>query len=312
MHGRFRWYELYANNPATAKKFYPPITGWGIENWADAGDEPYEMWTAGGVPFAGLMAVSPEMKSRGAPPHWVPYIGVKSASETLAKAASLGGQTAWGPETVPTVGTFAGIKDPQGAIFAILQPAQESPGYEGNATLGKPSWHELMTSDYKAAYAFYSALFGWDKHSESDVGNNVTYLEFGTSTGKKSVGGMFNRFAPTIHPHWLIYTNVRDVKAAKAVIERGGGKVINGPMEVPGGTWIVAFTDPEGVAHALHSVPAKAPSKPAKKAKKAAKKSKPEKSKKEKKKEKKKAKKKAKKAAKRAKKAAKKAKKKKR
>jgi predicted enzyme related to lactoylglutathione lyase len=32
-----------------------------------------------------------------------------------------------------------------------------------------------------------------------------------------------------------------------------GAKVINGPMEVPGGDWIVQGLDPQGAMFALHS-----------------------------------------------------------
>jgi len=308
MHGRFTWYELYTNDPSGAKKFYPAVTGWGVQRWdqSDA-NNPYEMWTANGEPFAGMMPLTDDMKARGVPSHWVAYVKVDNATTTLSKATSLGGHVVWGPETIPGVGTLGIFKDPQGAMIAILQPDSPGDGYDGTVTLGRPSWHELLTSDHKAAFNFYSTLFGWTKISESDVGGGMTYLEFATHTGKKSVGGMFTGAGPmaNIPPNWLIYTNVRDAKGSAGPITRSGGKVINGPMEVPGGTWITAFTDPQGATHAVHSVPAKAAAKPKKKAAKAKPKSK-SKSRKLKKKEKKKLKKAAKKAAKKAKKKAKK------
>ena len=316
MHGRFTWYELYTTDVAAAKRYYPAITGWGVERWGESeSDDPYEMWTAGGVPFAGLMALTPDMKATGAPPHWLSYVEVTSADETIKKAIGMGAKVAAGPETVPTVGVLAVLTDPQDAVFAILQSENPSQGFDGTASLGKPSWHELMTTDYKAAFAFYSALFGWTKISEADVGGGMTYMEFGAHSGTKAVGGMFNRGGPmaNVPPNWLVYTNVRDAKGSVGAITRGGGTVINGPMEVPGGTWITAFTDPQGVAHAVHSVPEKAAAaaKPAK-AKATAKKpskAKPKSKKKDKKKDKK-AKRKARKEKKKAKKAARKAKKK--
>src|SRR5689334_9339044 len=107
MHGRFTWYELYTNDTAAAKKFYPAVMGWGLQKWDEAdSSNPYEMWTAGGEPFAGMMGLTDDMKARGVPPHWLPYVEVKSVSETLSKATSLGGAVTWGPETVPTVGTL--------------------------------------------------------------------------------------------------------------------------------------------------------------------------------------------------------------
>jgi len=318
MHGRFTWYELYATDTAAAKKFYPPVTGWGVQKWDDAGpDNPYEMWTAGGVPFAGMLPLTDEMKGRGVPTHWLTYVSVNSASETIAKATGLGARLVWGPETVPTVGVLAILKDPQGAMIAILQPDTPGDGFDGTAKLGQMSWHELSTSDWKAALNFYGALFGWEKIQEMDMGGGNMYTIFGHGT--KLFGGMFNTNKEwgDMPPNWLPYINVRDIKAAEAAIKRGGGKIMNGPMEVPDGSWIIMGADAQGAMFAVHMVSDKAATKAAsnagKKAKPAKKsKAKPKKkaeAKKAKKKDKKKAEKRAKKAAKKAKKAAKKAKK---
>ena len=41
-----------------------------------------------------------------------------------------------------------------------------------------------------------------------------------------------------------------------AAIERvtaNGGKILNGPMEVPGGTWVANAMDPQGAAFSLHA-----------------------------------------------------------
>ena len=312
MHGRFTWYELYTTDLPAAKRFYPPVTGWGVQRWDQStADNPYEMWTAGGEPFAGLMPLTDEMKAMGAPPHWLPYVEVKNAAESLARATGLGAKVVWGPETIPQVGVLAVMADPQGAIIAILQPVMASEGFDGTPVLGKPSWHELLTTDYEAAFKFYSAVFGWTKLEAMDVGGGMMYQMFSAGTGNKPAGGMYNRGGPMakVPPNWMLYMSVRDARSAVGAINRGGGKVINGPMQPPGGDWIVMATDPQGVAFAVHSLTAKAaPAKAAKTAaKKKAKKAKPKKAAKKEKK----AKKAAKKAKKKAKKAAKKAKKKK-
>jgi hypothetical protein len=44
---------------------------------------------------------------------------------------------------------------------------------------------------------------------------------------------------------WLMYFRVPSVADAQRAIEAGGGKVMHGPMEVPGGDWIVVATDPD-------------------------------------------------------------------
>ena len=47
---------------------------------------------------------------------------------------------------------------------------------------------------------------------------------------------------------WLFYFGVPSIAAAKSAIETGGGKVLTGPHEVPGGEWIVTATDPQGAS----------------------------------------------------------------
>jgi predicted enzyme related to lactoylglutathione lyase len=69
--------------------------------------------------------------------------------------------------------------------------------------------------------------------------------------GEAMLGGAFNSPAAQGHPFWLYYFNVAGIDAAKAKIEHTGGKVINGPTEVPGGAWIIQCIDPQGAHFAL-------------------------------------------------------------
>jgi predicted enzyme related to lactoylglutathione lyase len=52
---------------------------------------------------------------------------------------------------------------------------------------------------------------------------------------------------------WLYYIHVDDVNERTKNVEALGGKVLNGPMEVPGGDLIAQCLDPQGAAFALHS-----------------------------------------------------------
>jgi hypothetical protein len=50
---------------------------------------------------------------------------------------------------------------------------------------------------------------------------------------------------------WLYYFNVAGLDAAIARTKDGGGKVLNGPMQVPGGSWIAQCMDPQGAMFAM-------------------------------------------------------------
>ena len=47
-------------------------------------------------------------------------------------------------------------------------------------------------------------------------------------------------------PFWLPYFGVDGIDAAVARIKEAGGKVVNGPHDVPGGAFIVVGQDPQG------------------------------------------------------------------
>jgi hypothetical protein len=82
------------------------------------------------------------------------------------------------------------------------------------------------------------------------------------------VGGIYNLHAPSTPPHWLSYAGVVDCAKATTAAKAAGARVINGPMEVPGGSWISMLMDPQGGAFAVVEPPKAAAQKPAPKAKK--------------------------------------------
>ncbi len=52
-------------------------------------------------------------------------------------------------------------------------------------------------------------------------------------------------------PSWLYYFNVDAIDASAERVRAGGGTIINGPNEVPGGSWVIQCLDPQGAAFAL-------------------------------------------------------------
>ncbi|TIX38240.1 MAG: VOC family protein, partial [Mesorhizobium sp.] len=117
-------------------------------------------------------------------------------------------------------------------------------------TPGHIGWHELYTTDWTAAFDFYAEQFGWTKAGDFDMGPAMgTYQVF--AFGGEPVGGMMNKPEQIPVPVWQFYFNVAAIDAAAKRVTDNGGKVIMGPMEVPGGDWIVQCTDPQGAHFAL-------------------------------------------------------------
>ena len=269
MHGQFVWYELTTPDVDAAKKFYSRVAGWGTQRF----DDDYDMWTTSGRPIGGLMHLGDEMRQQGIPPNWLAYVESDDVDATAAKAVSLGGSVAYGPENIPGgSGRFVVLRDPQGAVFGALKPGTPGGAWDGTPVVGRFSWHELMTTDYVKAFEFYRDLFGWEKTGEMDMGGGQNYFMFGK--GDTAYGGMFNRFGDmeTMNPFWLVYIHVKDVGTAVTASTKGGGMVHRPQMDIPGGS-IAILGDPQGAGFAVHhaSAPAAAAKPAATRAKKAAK-----------------------------------------
>jgi len=215
------------------------------------------MWTANGAPVGGLMTLAEEAKQMGAPPNWLPYISVGDVDAAAQKAVTLGAKIHVGPHEVPGAGRFCILADPQGATLAMYRAATPMPAGSGEPKAGEFSWHELATTDGRKAWEFYSAVFGWQKTSEMDMGSAGVYQMFGT--GGPPLGGVYTKDASLPAPRWLSYVHVANVDKAIPRITGGGGAIVSGPMDVPGGDRIVQFRDPQGAVFALHAKSAAAP-----------------------------------------------------
>ena len=247
--GRPLWYELMTTDMKAAEAFYRTVLGWNTAPFDGAG-HPYTMFNrSGDVSVGGVMTRPHEVK---APPFWAMYVGVPDIQEAAAKIKRLGGSAHTEVIDIPKVGRMQLMMDPQGAAFYIYEPARE-PRPEGAPEVGEASWHELMTTDAPAAMTFYQQVFGWQPSEAMDMGAMGKYQMFNRPHGM--IGGMMNKppEMANVPPNWQIYFLVPDVHAAAERVKANGGKILNGPMEVPGGDWVVNAMDPQGAAFGLHS-----------------------------------------------------------
>jgi uncharacterized protein len=249
--GRFVWVELLTPDVDAAMAFYAKVVGWTVTPFQ--GPQLYNMWTAARGPVGGVMAIDGELKARGVPPHWYAYVSTPDCDATLAQVTQLGGQVVVPPTDIPEVGRFAIFKDRQGAVLALLAPNRgDSPAPADPPQPGEIVWHELGTTDQKAAFDFYHTLFAWNKLDAMEMGPGNVYQMYGRDS--TPMGGMYT-LDPKIHPQppsWLHYIEVADVTQSAKLITELGGKILNGPMDVPGGQILMAV-DPQGAAFALHT-----------------------------------------------------------
>jgi predicted enzyme related to lactoylglutathione lyase len=249
--GRLLWYELMTTDKAAAEAFYTNVVGWTTAPF-DGAPMPYSMWMRGEQPVGGVMTLPDELKAMGTPPHWMMYVGVPNLEAGSAHVEQLGGKILSPVIDVPNVGRMQTVTDKQGAAFSLYEPAAPPTHPEAMPEVGEASWHELYTTDAAAALTFYGDLFGWKSTETMDMGPMGKYYMFGRELG--SMGGMMTKTPDMaqVPTAWMIYFRVPDVHAAAERVKAAGGSIINGPMEVPGGDWIVQGMDPQGAAFALH------------------------------------------------------------
>ena len=251
--GRFVWHELMTPDTSAAHAFYSKAIGWKSQPWEE--DPSYVMFAADRGPIGATVAAGD-----GTAPHWIPYVGTGDIGETVDLAKKHGGSLVKDITGMSSGSKYAVLKDPYGAVFGVYESAEDY----GQITPPKPgehSWHELMTSDYAGAFEFYAELFGWEKMDEHDMGEMGIYLIYGLDGVQ--LGGMMT--FEGMPPAWMSYVRVKDVNQTAKKVKSAGGKVTNGPMEVPGGDWIVQLADPQGAMFAVHAL-ASSVKKPAKSA----------------------------------------------
>lgn len=248
--GRIVWYELLTKDMKAAEKFYSTVVGWTVAPF-DGAPEPYSMFMRDAqTPTGGVMNIP---QGEHFPPHWAMYVAVDKLEEAVAQIERLGGSAVRPVIDITNIGRMRMMLDPQKAAFYVYESATEQPP-DGPRQIGDVSWHELMTTDAEAALQFYSQMFGWQQSTAMDMGPMGKYHVFKGSS--YDLGGMMNKPPEMAQapPHWGIYFRVPDVEVAAEQVKSNGGKVLNGPMEVPGGSRIVNCQDPQGAHFSLHAM----------------------------------------------------------
>lgn len=254
MTGNFVWYDLMTSDLAAGRAFYDAVIGWTSRDSGMPGPQPYWLFSAGLTPVAGAMQLTEQMCAEGARPGWMGHVQVEDVEAKAEQAVALGGRIHVPETPIPGVGWFAIIADPHGAVVSLFKPHPaypQAPMMDPQAP-GHAGWRELLASDWPKAFEFYAAMFGWTKDEAVDLGPMGTYQLF-AAPGGPAIGGMFNRPPDVPVSFWLYYFTVESCAAALERVKTGGGKVLMGPMQVPGGSWIAQCMDPQGAMFAVTS-----------------------------------------------------------
>lgn len=256
--GSFIWYELMTTDADAAARFYAAVIGWRITATPPemSGGQDYRMLERDdGGQAGGLMQLTPDMQAQGAVPAWVHYLQVADVDAASEAIVADGGHLLMPKMTLP-VGDMAMVADPTGAAFYVMRPVPP-PGQPDAASdvfaVAQPQrvrWNELRSTDVPRAAAFYGKHFGFRCEDAMPMGPQLGDYRFIDHAGLR-VGGMLPRADAAVGTGWVFYFGVPSITAARRAIEAGGGRVDEGPQQVPGGDWTLGATDPQGARFGL-------------------------------------------------------------
>jgi uncharacterized protein len=241
------WYELMSPDPDASARFYETVVGWTTRAFGGGGD--YRVFESDGGQAGGLLPLSADMQAGGARPAWHLYVTSADVDASVAEAERQGGRTVWHANDLPGVGRVALVADPQGIPFYVMRGAQEATSTVFSDTaLGRCSWNELNSPDPDDAIRFFGAVFGWHVGGAMPMGDlgDYSFLHAG-----ELVLGAAMRTPPGAPSGWTFYFRVPDIDAGAAAVAAGGGKVLMGPMDVPGDDRALVATDPQGAVFGL-------------------------------------------------------------
>lgn len=117
--------------------------------------------------------------------------------------------------------------------------------------IGTVGWFDLTVPDAEKVRDFYEAVVGW-KASPVAMGD---YCDFCMRPpgSEKAVAGICHPRGQNsgVPAQWLMYIIVENVEEAANRCRESGGKVLNGPREIPGYGEMCVIQDPAGAVAAL-------------------------------------------------------------
>ena len=120
--GALTWAELYTRDTGAASSFYGGLFGWTSSTVPSPAGGEYTLFQLDGQEAAGMLGIREEWGAM--PPHWAVYFDVVDLDDARTRAGDLGGGEVMPPVQVEGVGRFAFLHDPQGGVFAVIQPEQ--------------------------------------------------------------------------------------------------------------------------------------------------------------------------------------------
>ena len=236
-----------ASDPAPCSwTFEPPgvVLGFG-------GDDSYMLIRHEGKLIGGMFDAT-QLDAEDNVSQWVTILSSPDVDAAVTRARAGGAEIVTPPTALASRGRLAVLRDPEGALFAILtanggDPALEEPVLDGFL------WSEVWTSDVASTAGFYENVMGL-KRDERDIPDMDGSYMLLTSGGEPRAGVLDNPFEGE-RPVWVNYLRVADPAAVTARVESLGGRIIIDAQPRDIGGTVAFIAGPSGAGIALQTWP---------------------------------------------------------
>ncbi|MDN5686275.1 MAG: VOC family protein [Brachybacterium sp.] len=253
--GTSTWIDASVTDLESAKTFYSGLFGWEFEDLGESFGH-YHLVRNNGALVGGLMDVSGMTCPDGEPlvAEWGVHLAVDDVDARAATATSRGARLVMPIEDIGSFGRSGTILDPTEALVGMWQ-ARDLEGYEFTGDPGSPVWFELMTHEFDAASAFYTAVFDANLVPMGEPMDDDSFRYSTNGPGESASWGLGDATGvmPKEATGWRVYFGVEASEAALAKVTELGGTVLDGPVDSPFGR-IATIADPSGASFQISAM----------------------------------------------------------
>lgn len=246
--GKFVWFDLLTNDVPGTKRFYGELFNWEFEG--EPSDDSFYATIKKNGTLIGSVIYLKRTDEKVSESRWLSYLSVPDVDRAVDHVRNGGGVVLKEPRDFPDRGRIAIVRDPQGAILALLRAKGGDPP-DSDLAIGEWMWNELWTTDVDAAITFYKTLAGF-KHETIDLPMGETYRQL--KLADRIRAGVVPIPWKDVKPNWLPYVAVSDISATLAHAKALGGKVLLEPDDTIRGDSVAVIADPSGAALAIQNL----------------------------------------------------------
>ncbi len=249
--GLMLWHDLQTPDVDAATAFYESLFGWQWSVWEEGGGD--LQIHIHGDDYGGVFPAA------DTPSHWVPFISVPDAAETVERVRAAGGDVVEPPTAEPEFGRTALLADPSGARFGVLEPDPDTEWPGSRRRRNRLSdWNEVLATDVGRAGRFYAEVFGWETLDAAkgqapslfDLARRDAFLLL--RDARRLRAGVRPRPVPLPRPAWIPYVVAFLVDETVERAVELGATVLVPPAPAPGRLERTAvLRDPAGAAFGL-------------------------------------------------------------